>query len=151
MNILIIEDDSNKMRRIAHEISMLSPKALLTEARSYQNGVKNLMTKSFDFLLLDMSLPVFDISPEEDGYQIDPFSGRNILTEMQRKRINVPTVVMTMFETFGDGTDIMTLDELDKDLEHRFPENYKGIIYYNASEINWKDSLKKITLELIHD
>lgn len=144
MRILIIEDDSNKMQRIANEIREIRKDAQLTEARSYQSGVSHLMSGQFDFLLLDMSLPIFDISPEEDGFQVDPFSGRNILQEMFRKNMIVPTAVITMFETFGDGADLMTLDELDRDLSAKYPAIYRGAIYYNSSEINWKESLKKL-------
>lgn len=79
MRILIIEDDSNKRRRIADEIRKIRKDVHLSEARSYQNGVRELMSNQFDFLLLDMSLPIYDISPDEDGFQVDPFSGRNIL------------------------------------------------------------------------
>jgi CheY-like chemotaxis protein len=144
MKILIIEDDSNKMRRIADQLREICKDVHLTEARSYQSGVSCLMSNQFDFLLLDMSLPTFDISTEEDGFQVDPFSGRNILEEMKRKNMLVPTAVITMFETFGDGTDLMTLEELNQDLAQRYPSNYKGVIYYNSSEINWKDSLKML-------
>ncbi len=142
MKILIIEDDSNKMQRISNEIREIKTDALITEARSYQSGMQLLMSVKFDFLLLDMSLPIFDISPEEDGFRVDPFSGRNILGEMFRKDVIVPTVVITMFETFGDGSDLMTLDELDKELSENYSSIYKGVIYYNSSEINWKESLK---------
>jgi CheY-like chemotaxis protein len=144
MRILIIEDDSNKMQRIASEIREIRKDVQLTEARSYQSGVRHLMSGQFDFLLLDMSLPIFDISPEEDGFQVDPFSGRNILEEMYRKNMLVPTAVITMFETFGDGADLMTLDELARDLAAKYPAIYRGAIYYNSSEINWKESLKKL-------
>lgn len=144
MKILIIEDDSNKMKSIANEIMGIRKDAILTEARSYQSGLRNLMCHQFDFLLLDMSLPIFDITREEDGFQVDPFSGRNILEEMSRKKVNVPTAVITMFETFGEGADLMTLEELDKDLAEKYPMIYRGAIYYNSSEINWKESLKKL-------
>ena len=142
MKVLIIEDDSNKMRRIANEVKQIRRDAILTEARSYQSGVRTLMLNQYDFLLLDMSLPIFDISNEEDGFQVDPFSGRNILEEMHRKNVIVPTVVITMFETFGEGGKLMTLQELDIDLSDKYPSFYKGLIYYNSSEINWKENLK---------
>ena len=144
MRILIIEDDNDKMQRIAKEIRAILKGVQLTEARSYQSGIHNIMTDKFDFLLLDMSLPVFDISSEEDGFKVDAFSGRNILAEMSRKEVFVPTAIITMFETFGEGADLMTLQELDKDLKEKYPAVYRGAIYYNSSEINWKESLKKL-------
>jgi len=106
--------------------------------------MKQLMHDSFDFVLLDMSLPTFDIRQGEDGFQVDAFAGREILTEMDRKGVRVSTAVITMFETFGEGGDLMTLDELHKELAQKFPSVYRGAIYYNSSEIKWKESLGKL-------
>jgi CheY-like chemotaxis protein len=144
MKILLVEDDTNKMQRLANEVRRIRPDTQIVEARSYQRGLTYLMNEPFDYVLLDMSLPVFDITPEEDGFQVDPFSGRNILSEMERKSILIPTAVITMFETFGEGDDLMTLEELDKQLAIRHPSIYRGAIYYNSSEINWKDALKRL-------
>ena len=144
MRILLIEDDINKMQSIAAEICRIRGDAEIIEAKSYQSGMRNLVSQSFDLVLLDMSLPTFDINQDEDGFQVDAFAGRNILAEMDRKGVNVKTAVITMFETFGDGDDLMTLEELDSDLAQRYPGIYCGAIYYNSSEVNWKDSLRKL-------
>jgi DNA-binding NarL/FixJ family response regulator len=144
VKILLIEDDINKMRSIAAEIRRVQGDAEIIEAKSYQSGMRNLMSQPFDFVLLDMSLPTFDISQDEDGFQVDAFSGRNILAEMERKGVNVRTAVITMFETFGEGEDLMTLEELDNDLAQRYPAIYCGTIYYNSSQVNWKESLQKL-------
>ena len=149
MKILLIEDDINKMRGVAAEILRLQTNVEIIEAKSYQSGMRNLMSQSFDFVLLDMSLPTFDVTQDESGFQVDPFSGRNILAEMNRKGINIKTVVVTMFETFGEGDDLMTLQELDKDLKKNYPNIYCGSIYYNSSEFNWKESLKNIIGEYL--
>lgn len=146
MRILLIEDDINKMRRIGAEIRSFCPEAAISEAKSYRSGLQYLMTQSFDFVLLDMSLPTFDITEEEDGFQVDPFSGRAILAEMDRNGITARTAVITMFETFGEGDDLMTLEELDKDLAQKYPQIYYGAIYYNSAQVNWKDSLKTLIL-----
>ena len=143
MKILLVEDDSNKMSSIRAELHRVRPDAMVVGARSYQSGMKQLMHESFDFVLLDMSLPTFDIRPGEDGFQVDAFAGREILTEMERKGVRASTAVITMFETFGEGGDLMTLEELDKELAQKFPSVYRGAIYYNSSEINWKESLSK--------
>ena len=100
------------------------------------------MSENFDFVLLDMSLPTFNITQEEDGYQVDPYSGRNILAEMKRKNVQVKTAVITMYETIGEGDDLITLDELDRELRQEYPGIYCTAIYYNSSEVNWKESLR---------
>lgn len=144
MKVLLIEDDLNKIRRIAEEIHGFRTDVKITEAKSYRSGMQCLMTDVFDLVLLDMSLPTFDITEDEDGFQVDPFAGQSILAEMDRKGIKVRTAVITMFETFGEGNDVMTLPELDKHLSERYPQLYRGAIYYNSAEVTWKDSLKKL-------
>ena len=49
-----------------------------------------------------------------------------------------------MFETFGEDKDLMTLAELDRELREQYPQMYVGAIYYNSSEVNWKEGLKNI-------
>jgi DNA-binding NarL/FixJ family response regulator len=132
------------MRHIVNQVHQLQPNAEIVEAKSYSDGLRHVMSGTFDFLLLDMSLPTFNITQEEDGYQVDPYSGRNILAEMKRKHVQVKTAVITMFETFGEGTDLMTLDELDQELRQEYPDNYCTAIYYNSSEVNWKEALKHL-------
>jgi DNA-binding NarL/FixJ family response regulator len=144
VKILLIEDDINKMRRISAEIRGFQNDVTIVEARSYRSGMEQLMSHSFDFVLVDMSLPTFDITGDEDGFQVDPFSGRTILAEMSRKGINTKTLVITMFETFGEDKDLMTLSELDRELREQFPQIYCGAIYYNSAEVNWKEGLKSI-------
>ena len=146
MKVLLIEDDLNKIRRIAAEIHGVRTDVEITEARSYRSGMQYLMADVFDLVLLDMSLPTFDINEDEDGFQVDPFAGQSILAEMDRRNIKVRTVVITMFETFGEGNDLMTLSELDRDLGEKYPQLYCGAIYYNSAEVAWKESLKKLFL-----
>lgn len=142
MRVLIVEDDSIKMERIAVEVRSVFEGVVMEQARSYQSAMQNLVGNAYDLLLLDMSLPLFDITADEDGYQIDAFAGRNILDDMMRNKCIVPTIVVTMFETFGEGDDQMNIGELDSDLQSRYGGFYRGIVYYNTSEVNWRESLR---------
>ena len=61
MKILIIEDDKNKSTQIIERLSSYFTDIDFTVKRSFQQGVKTLRSSSFDVLLLDMTLPTFDI------------------------------------------------------------------------------------------
>lgn len=142
VKILIIEDDNNKNKQI---ISLMeeayAENITITEAHSFQKGVKEIRTSQFDYLLLDMTLPAFDIDTNHIGGKIRKFAGIDILMEMKRRKINLKTIIVTQFDSFGDGESLITIKELRKQLNSRFKENFKEIIYYNSSLTTWRDEL----------
>jgi CheY-like chemotaxis protein len=141
MRILLVEDDQNKRERISALVASTLPNATLVSALSYQSAVEKIVSEAWDFLLLDMTLPTYDISEHEDGFQIEAFAGTNVLREMKRRQINIPTVVVTQFETLGEGTEKMSLAQLQKALEAEYPGTYLGTIFYAPGESTWMPKL----------
>jgi CheY-like chemotaxis protein len=141
MRILLVEDDQNKRDRISAFVATALPNATLASALSYRSAVEKIVNEHWDFLLLDMTLPTFDISDHEDGFQIEAFAGTNVLREMKRRQINIPTVVVTQFETLGEGPERMSLSELRKHLETVYPGTYLGTIFYAPGESTWMPKL----------
>jgi len=142
VKILLIEDDTHKATHISdHLHGNLSGDISIRTVRSYQSGLQAIMTEPWDIVLLDMSLPNYDISPTEDGYRFDAFAGRNILFEIKRKNVVCRVIVITQYDTLGEGQDRLTLGELRNQLKEMFPDSYKGAVYYSSSETNWKDAL----------
>ena len=147
MKILLVEDDQNKRNRIAAFVNSVLPKATLVTALSYRSAVDKIVNELWDFLLLDMTLPTYDISDHEDGFQIEAFAGNNVLREMTRRKISIPTVVVTQFETLGEGAEKMSLSELRKHLESAYPETYLGTIFYAPGESSWMPKLEEILIK----
>lgn len=141
MKILLVEDDQNKRDRISAFVTSTLISATLTSALSYRSAVDKIVNESWDFLLLDMTLPTYDISESEDGFQIEAFAGTNVLREMKRRQINIPTVVVTQFETLGEGAERMSLSELRNHLETVYPGTYLGTIFYAPGESTWMPKL----------
>lgn len=147
MKLLLIEDDDNKRKQVKEFIVANYQYELdITEKKSYQSGLKEIFLTSYDLILLDMSLPTYDISPSENGGRFRTFAGRDILKELKRKKILVNTIVITQFDIFGEGEKVTTIDELDNMLKGIYSESYLGLVYYNASMSDWR-----ITLELLID
>jgi CheY-like chemotaxis protein len=142
MSWLLIEDDPNKAKQLNDFLAENYPLESVKLCRSYQSGLKNIFEGSYNLVLLDMSLPTFDISPEEDGYAHKQLAGQEILRELKRKRKIIKTIVVTQFESFGDTASSLSLDALKQKLKDMFPENYIGTVYYNASQSQWKKDLK---------
>src|SRR4051794_7338749 len=100
MKVLIIEDDILKARQVANFLRTNYNVSAIDKRASYRGGLQAIKSSSYDLCILDMSLPTFDISPQDEGYETLPFAGDLLLREMQRRKLALPTVVLTQFTTF---------------------------------------------------
>ncbi len=143
MKILIIEDDQNKLRQIKECLNEYFSTISIAEKYSYNTGLNALINSDYDLLILDMSMPTFDITPFETGGRPRIFGGKEILRQMKRKKINTPAIILTQFEKFGEKGKSISLKEVCKELECTYQNNYKGCVYYNAAQNNWRVELIK--------
>lgn len=144
MNFLIIEDDTNKIRGISSFLIEHYPNSSIDVKKAYQSGLKAIYTQSYDMVFLDMQLPTFDIQSGEDGYKFRKLAGMDILNELKRKKRQAKIIIVTQFETFGEGDSYIELSGLKFLLKQQFPENYIDTVYYNPSQSNWKSELINI-------
>jgi len=144
MKILIIEDDPNKLNQIKTFINELYNDDVYEIAQSYQSGLKHIYTQSPDLIILDMSLPTYDITPDEDGYKFRRLAGLDILSELKRKKKKEKIIVVTQFETFGEGLNYIELKDLKTKMEVEYSDNYIDTVYYNPAQDEWKARLKII-------
>lgn len=150
MKILIIEDHPYKLGQILNFMEEYYPDVEFEVKGSYNSGLKELITKGvdYDLLFLDISMPNYDISPEEGGGDFLPLAGKLILKEMYLREILTKVVVVTMHGSFEDGT---KLSDLDSDLRAEFDENYLGYVYFTAISNNWKNELGQFINENKND
>ena len=146
MKILIIEDDKNKSTQIIERLSSYFTDIDFTVKRSFQQGVKTLRSSSFDVLLLDMTLPTFDIDINSSGGKIRNFAAMDILDVMQQRQIGLKTIVITQYESFGE--ELVTISQMKDILKDRYNKNFVDIIYYSSSSKSWFESLKKLLGDL---
>lgn len=143
MRVIIVEDDQNKAHQIVLYITSLFPNSEIIERQSYQRGLKEILSNDFDLVILDMSIPIFDVIPEERNNSPEAFAGRDILRQMYRHKIESPVVVVSQFETFGDPSNSTSLQVISKDLSNKYT-NYLGHVYYNAAIDDWKRNLENL-------
>lgn len=147
MRILIVEDDDDKRRKIAELLIDRVPDVSVDEARSMRSGLLAIRNAAVDLLLLDMAMPTYDITVDEEGGTPQAFAGRELLRHMRELEVSIPAIVVTQFETFGQGLEALTLDQLDRQLSAEHP-TYKGTVYYNSASEEWKDALmRKLKLD----
>jgi len=141
MRFLFIEDDEVKRERISSFLRTHYPSVELDTKNSVQSGLRSIIAQTPDLVILDMNLPNYDQTAYEAGGRLHQFGGRELLRQMQRRRIHVPMIVVTQFDYFEVGAGKMTLTALDIELKRRFPENYIGKVYYHISNDDWTKEL----------
>lgn len=141
MRVLIVEDDENKRHHLCAFLADVLPQATIVEARSYHSGLTAILKEAFALVLLDMSMPTFDIGVGEDGGRPQPLAGREVLRHMERKGVSCAVVVVTQLVRFGPDERV-TAPQLDEELRRDHPGNYRGMVYYDATLSGWKDDLQ---------
>jgi CheY-like chemotaxis protein len=143
-SILVIEDDGNKLTQLCGFLKESFQDVEIRTARSLQGGIKQVRASIPDLVVLDMTLPNFDATPDDAGGQTHNFGGKEFLKQLDRFDIKVPVVVVTQFITFGRGSQTIELGDLDKELKASFSPNYTGSVYYHASIHRWKEELQRL-------
>lgn len=142
MKILIIEDDINKLTALSTFLSQYH-EIKFNHQTSYNSGLKALIAEKYDLLLLDMSMPIYDVTVRESGGRPLPLAGRDILFQLRRRKICLKSIVITQYEDF-DG---LSLQDLDLELQREFPDIYIGFVYYNITQDGWKEKLSVLLKE----
>ena len=72
------------------------------------------------------------------------YAGRDVLHEVRRHKIQAKVIVVTQYETFGQGSQRRTLVELRQELGEEFAGTYLGTVYYYPSRSDWRTELSKL-------
>lgn len=149
IKILIVEDQEEKRNEIEKFILSLDIKAEINNKISLRGALKEISNNqySYDLIILDMSLPSYDPSEDDiNGGEPESFAGAEILSQMHLRHINIPTIVITQFSKFiGVNVEFKELDEL---FNARYNSFYKGSIFYNSIDNQWKKELSQIILSV---
>lgn len=144
MKILIIEDDELKHQHLEKFVSSLIPNSVFTWRKSYQSGLKEIMANTFDLVLLDMSMHIYEKTAQESGGSFETYAGRMILNEIDINEIITRVIVVTGYDVYSDGK---TLDTLKIELENEFGDFYIDTVYFIGSQDKWKTELTKLLTE----
>ena len=81
MQILLIEDNSNKLKQIKRVLTEIYPESNIEEAYSFNSGVRKVYENKWNLIILDMSLPTYDITHTESGGDKKPVAGKKYYEE----------------------------------------------------------------------
>jgi CheY-like chemotaxis protein len=151
VKIVIIEDDEFKRNRVEEVVRECKPQAEIILERAVNSGLKAIVERHPDLLLLDMSLTTFDVGPSELGGRPQNFGGLEILRHMERLGLSIPVIVITQHERFAAGTEEIHLSALHKELQEEHGEKFKGLVYYNSAKGRWRVQLRTMIARTLHN
>ncbi|MDE3736408.1 hypothetical protein PSH28_07380 [Pseudomonas resinovorans] len=146
MNVLLVEDDDQKLEDIYSFLMGEYPGVDVSIARSFASGLRLVMAnkKKADLVLMDMSMPSFDISEHEpSGGAPEGFAGRELLAQMKLRSVLIPTIVVTMFDSFGEKSDKKSLDQLTQELKGLYSPPFFDLVYYDSRQEGWRSALRE--------
>ena len=134
--ILIIEDDKIKIERL----SVFFADEEINIKESFQSGLSEIKNNklAYDFLVLDMTIPLWEKGNNDLGGNYEQFGGEKILREMKRRKLFLPTILFTMFDIFPTKEGNITFDEVNNIFKKEFSDFYIGAVFYNSNEDNWQ-------------
>ena len=136
--ILLVDDDDYKISNIKSFLEK-QMQSNITIEKALNPGLKRLVKETFDLVLLDMSMPTFNISETNN---FNSYGGLEFLKEMIRRKDKTPVIIVTQYAIFGEGLSKKTLEAIDEECKNLF-DNYKGIVLYSSTEDSWKEKLLK--------
>ncbi len=143
VHILLVEDETPKSTHIERFLKTMAPNIDITLAKSVNSALDALDAKVPDLLLLDMSLPTFDVGGRESGGRPQGFGGIEILRYMTLSEIYCPTIVITGYEAFfREAGKPVDLSQIRSELKEEFPNHLRGVLHYNSTYDEWKIQLR---------
>lgn len=148
MNIAIIEDNIHKRNKITSFLESNFENIYYLEASSYSSGINLIENNSFDFLILDMTMPTYDITKIDSGGRFRTEGGKEILKRLKRKNKLLPFIILTQYSTFSETTGVKNLETMKNEIENLFPDYFKALIFYDTTSISWKEELLGVIKKL---
>lgn len=142
--VLLVEDESPKLAHIRKFMREGYSSVSVIEARSVTSALDAVDDHNFDLVLLDMSLPTFDVGQGENGGRPQGFGGIEILRHLEMAGSAIETLVITGYEAFPDEHgDIIDLETLRNRLIDEFPNTVRGVVHFNSALEDWKVEFRK--------
>lgn len=138
IKILLIEDNEIKSEAIRNFLNESFEDICIDVARSYNSGVDHAMSNRYTLILLDMTIPNFDVTDTETGGETLKNGGEIIVEELMDEKIEFDCTVITQYETFNNET----LSTIDERLKSLCGKHYHGCIKYDSYNDVWKELLK---------
>jgi len=145
VRILLVEDEAPKRAHIEKFLKRFGTSVRVTVAGSVNAALDRLDVEVPDLLLVDMSLPTFDVGGNEGGGRPQGLGGLEVLRYMAMADIVCPAIVVTGYEAFPrEFGKPVELAQIRGELMEEFPQILRGVLHYNSTFEEWRIQLSDV-------
>lgn len=146
-SVLVVEDDQPKLSAITNFFRENFANWSIEEARSLTSAISKLGATRYDLVVIDMSLPTYDINETTmGGGNPQGFGGEDVIRFTAFEWPDVEMVVITQYDEFqdGDGSSSRSLKEIGQSLSAEIGRNFLGVVSYSGQHGDWQISLTQL-------
>lgn len=153
MKILIADDSNLKQELIKNFLKSIIAEVEIIQTYAFNTSFLEIKKKKIDLILLDMTMPSFEKSPEKVDIEnsLKTLAGQSIISKMSYRNINIPTIIVTQFEVFGRFNSITPIEEITKELMDLHPKIVKGSILFDVQTQVWQEQLQHMIKGITFD
>lgn len=140
--LLIVEDDDYKLESLQECVEQFNDIEVLV-CRSFTSAAKAIKRKTFDLILLDMSLPTFDGGGASDEGDAQGLGGKRLIRLCNEYGTLCATILVTQFSNYEELGKTTTVSEMESELSSILEKRFIGTVRYNRASTEWKSSLNE--------
>lgn len=141
MDVMLVEDDEFKAADITRVIFEAHEAAIIHRSASVNSALKGITSNSPELIILDMSLPTFDLSGPGGGGSPQSQGGIEVLRLSKRLKKNTSFIIITQYPGIEINGVEVPLKSAAKALSTRFSINVTVCIKYDFEGDEWRSEL----------
>lgn len=142
MDLLLVEDDDFKATDIGKVILELWRDCELTKVTSVTAALRILSEREFHLIVLDMSLPTFNMSGPGGGGSPEGQGGIEVLRLAKRLGQRPSVIIVTQYPDIEIDGRALSLVDAPKVLSQRFDLSIRACIPYEFDSNTWRRELR---------
>ena len=144
MKFLVIEDNDIKFGLLVNFLSNASTTKEIVRAASYQAGIEKLVYNKFDWVFLDMTLPVSDLALSPVDMEFLTLGGQYVLRECHRRAIRTKIIIVSQYKSFVLENRELSFEQLRDEIMLHYKELVIGCVYLDRASDAWKLEISKL-------
>ena len=148
--ILVVEDDEYKASDIIKTAQSVLNGVAIERAASVTSALTMIHDHTFDLVILDMSLPTFDISGPGGGGSPEGQGGIEVLRLARRVKNQSKFVVVTQYPDIEVEGREVSLSLAAAKLSQTFKLQVLGCLLYDFDDDEWRVPLIATIREIVH-
>ncbi|MES1939009.1 response regulator receiver domain-containing protein [Salinisphaera sp. T5B8] len=141
--ILLVEDDEYKQELIEEFLHEILDITTIYVAKSVRDAVTLVRKREFFLIILDMSLPSYEMTPGGAQPISQPTGGIEVLLELSYDERKDTVIILTQFPDIEFDNKVLPLEKAGKALTNTLDVVVKSVIYFNAQNLTWRKHLEQ--------